>query len=148
MPTITEDKIAIQEVMYRYALMVDNHRWHMMDDIFAPDATVDYVSSGGQKGPYKETLAWLERALKSFPLNLHFVTNPLIELDGDTATSTVAYNAPMGRMEDDGSQTMMTNIGYYHDKWLRLNGQWRILDRVCDQTITIGGLPENYDIPA
>jgi len=67
MPTITEDKIAIQEVMYRYALMVDNHRWHMMDDIFAADATVDYVSSGGQKGPYKETLGWLERALKPWP---------------------------------------------------------------------------------
>tara|TARA_B110000444_G_scaffold254861_2_gene288099 strand:- start:7 stop:453 length:447 start_codon:yes stop_codon:yes gene_type:complete len=147
MPTITEDKLAIQEIMYSYALMVDNHRWYMMDNIFAPEAIVDYVSSGGQKGPYKETMAWLERALKAWPLNLHFITNPIINIKGDTANSTVAYNAPMGKIEADGSQFMMTNIGYYYDKWVRLNSEWRILDRVCDQTITIGGLPENYTIP-
>jgi len=147
MPTPTEDKVEIQEIMHRYAFMVDNHKWDQMDKIFAPGANVDYVSSGGQKGPYKKTLAWLKRALTPWPLNLHFISNAIIEIDVDTATSSVVYHAPMGRIEENGSQTMMTNIGYYHDQWKRLNGEWRIMNRVCEQTITIGGLPQNYKIP-
>ena len=43
---------------------------------------------------------------------------------------------------------MITNSGYYHDDWVRLEEGWRIRRRVCEQTIMVGSLPEGYEIPA
>jgi hypothetical protein len=55
--------------------------------------------------------------------------------------------APMGRNEPDGSQTMTTNAGYYHDELVRTEAGWRIKARVCEQTILMG-LPEEHEIPS
>jgi len=141
------DRLEIQELMHRYARMVDDHEWERMDEIFASDATVDYVSSGGQAGPYRETLVWLERALKPWPLNLHFISNLSIELDGDRARSTCYFQAPMGRDHDDGTQVMVTNAGRYEDELVRTAEGWRIAKRVCQQRFMVGRLPEGYVIP-
>ena len=142
------DRAEIQELMNRYAWMVDMKKWEMIDEVFTSDATVDYVSSGGQAGPYKETLGWLARALAPWPMNLHYLSNLHIEFDGDTATSRCYFNAPMGRDEPDGSQTIMTNAGWYEDRLRRTPDGWRIVDRICKQTMMIGGLPEGYEIPS
>lgn len=142
-----EDRLDIQEVLYRYARMVDDKDWGQMDEIFAPDATVDYVSSGGQKGPYRETLAWLARALEPWPDNLHFISNLSIDLDGDRARSTCYFQAPMGRTDESGAQVMVTNAGHYDDELIRTARGWRIARRVCRQKFMIGQLPVDYLIP-
>ena len=82
-----QDRIEIEELMARYAEMVDRRDWSQMDRIFALEATIDYTSTGGRKGPFRETLAWLDRALESWPINLHIVTNLIIKIDGDVARS-------------------------------------------------------------
>jgi 3-phenylpropionate/cinnamic acid dioxygenase small subunit len=142
-----EDKLAIHELLNRYSSMVDERRWEWMDRVFAPGATIDYRSTGGQAGPFRETLEWLDRALAPWPLNLHFITNVTIELDGDRATSRCYFNAPMGRREADGSQTVITNAGYYDDQLVRTPDGWRVASRHCEQTIMMGSLPDGYEIP-
>ena len=142
-----EDRLDIQEVLYRYARMVDEKDWVQMDEIFAPDATVDYVSSGGQRGPYRETLAWLARALEPWPDNLHFISNLSIELRGDRAIATCYFQAPMGQVDGSGRQVMVTNAGHYDDELVRTAGGWRIARRICRQKFMIGQLPEDYQIP-
>ena len=82
-----KDRIEIEELMYRYAEMVDRRDWKRMDQIFALEATIDYSATRGRKGPFRENLAWLDRALESWPINLHIITNLIIELDGDEARS-------------------------------------------------------------
>jgi 3-phenylpropionate/cinnamic acid dioxygenase small subunit len=133
--------------MYHYARMVDQKDWGQMDQVFAAGATVDYRSTGGRAGPYRETLQWLARALDPWPLNLHFITNLTIELDGDRARSRCYFHAPMGRVEEDGRQLMVTNAGWYDDELVRTDAGWRIARRQCEQTIMIGHLPEDYEIP-
>ena len=59
-----QDRLEIEELLHRYAEMVDFRQWKEMDRIFALEATIDYVSSGGVAGPFRETLAWLDRALE------------------------------------------------------------------------------------
>ena len=54
---------------------------------------------------------------------------------------------PLGRVEQDGSQLVLTNAGYYHDDLVRTEVGWRIQHRFCEQTLTIGQLPEGYVIP-
>lgn len=142
-----EDRIEIQELMNRYARMVDERAWHEMDRVFAPGATIDYRSTGGVAGPYEETLGWLGRALEPWPINLHFITNLTISLDADHAQSRCYFHAPMGRAGDGGEQLVITNAGYYDDELVRTSEGWRISARHCEQTIMIGSLPSGYEIP-
>jgi 3-phenylpropionate/cinnamic acid dioxygenase small subunit len=140
------DERDIRATLVAYTKMVDQRDWDRMDEIFAPGASLDYRSSGGQAGPYRETLGWLARALDPWPLNLHLIGNHEIEIDGDRAKSSCYFLAPMGRNEPDGRQIMTTNAGSYHDELVRTPDGWRIQARVCEQTI-LTGLPEDYVIP-
>ncbi len=141
------DRLEIADLMHRYAQMVDFREWDRMDSVFAPDATIDYTSTGGKSGPYRDILAWLDRALEPWPVNLHFITNLTVELDGDRARSRCYFNAPMGRVGDDGAQLVITNAGYYADDLVRTDAGWRITQRHCEQTLMIGQLPDGYVIP-
>ena len=142
------DRMKIEELLHRYAEMVDHREWNHMDRIFALEATIDYTSTGGQSGPFRETLAWLDRALESWPVNLHVVSNVIIEIDGDTATSRCYFYAPMGRRVPEGGQFVITNAGRYLDRLIRTADGWRIVERVCEQTLMQGALPEGYEIPS
>jgi len=141
------DREEIAELMHRYAWMVDERRWELMDEVFAPGATLDYTSTGGEKGPYRETLAWLDRALAPWPQNLHHITNLSLELAGDAASARTAFFAPMGRERPDGSHEVVTTVGYYEDRLVRTPRGWRIAERVCRQKLRLGVLPEGYEIP-
>ncbi|MAG30965.1 MAG: hypothetical protein CL908_08755 [Deltaproteobacteria bacterium] len=142
-----QDRIEIEELLNLYAEMVDRREWTKMDRIFALEATINYTSSGGKSGPFRETLVWLDRALESWPLNLHVVSNILLEIDGDDARSRCYFYAPMGRAKPDGSQFVIMNGGRYIDRLKRTADGWRIIERTCEQTIMQGALPEGYNIP-
>ena len=58
-----DDRREIEECLYRYAWMVDQRKWELMDSVFTADGTIDYTSTGGKRGPYRPTLEWLDRAL-------------------------------------------------------------------------------------
>jgi hypothetical protein len=92
-------------------------------------------------------LEWLDRALKPWPLNLHFISNIELEFEGDRARALSYFNAPMGRKEPDGSQFIITNAGHYKDDLIRTQEGWRIAHRLCQQTMMLGQLPEGYRIP-
>ncbi|MEZ4356180.1 MAG: nuclear transport factor 2 family protein [Myxococcota bacterium] len=142
-----QDRMDILDLLHLYAEMVDRREWQKMDRIFALEATIDYRSSGGIAGPFREALAWLDRALESWPINLHVVSNALIEIDGDEATSRCYFHSPMGRETEDGSQFVITNGGRDLDRLKRTSDGWRIIERVCEQTVMQGALPEGYRIP-
>ena len=141
------DRLEITDLMHRYAQMVDFREWDRIDSVFTPDATIDYTSTGGKSGPVREVLAWLDRALEPWPINLHFITNLSLELDADRAQARCYFNAPMGRVENGGGQLVITNAGYYADDLVRTDAGWRIARRHCEQTLMIGQLPEGYEIP-
>ena len=86
-------------------------------------------------------------ALEPWPLNLHFISNLSVEIDGDRARSTCYFQAPMGRRHEDGSQAMVTNAGRYEDELVRTPVGWRIAKRVCQQRLMVGELPDGYVIP-
>jgi 3-phenylpropionate/cinnamic acid dioxygenase small subunit len=142
-----DERREIEQLLYTYAWMVDQRRWELMDTVFAPQATIDYTSTGGRRGPYRPTLEWLDRALAPWPLNLHHITNVCIEVRGQEATSRCYFTAPMGRLRPHGTQEVITNAGYYLDSLLKTAPGWRIRERVCHQVIMIGQLPAGYAIP-
>jgi 3-phenylpropionate/cinnamic acid dioxygenase small subunit len=147
-PPSVDDRREIEECLYRYAWMVDQRQWELMDTVFTTDGTIDYTSTGGKRGAYRPTLEWLNRALAPWPINLHMISNISIELTTpDSARSRCYFYAPMGRARADGTQEIISNAGYYLDSFARTGAGWRIRERVCTQTIMIGQLPPGYVIP-
>lgn len=143
------DRLAIQELLYRYARMVDFRQWQLHDQVFAQDATCDYTSSGGIQGPAREVMAWLDRALSPWPTNIHAVTNLEIEFEPGRrgARTTCYFVAPMARGEMGRDQLVITNSGLYVDRLRRAGEGWRIVEREMRMTIMQGALPEGYVIP-
>jgi len=142
------DRSEIEECLHRYAWMVDQRKWELMDSVFTPDGTIDYTSTGGKRGAYRPTLEWLDRALAPWPINLHMISNISIEFTGaNAARSRCYFFAPMCRARADGSQEIISNAGYYVDTFARTDAGWRIRERLCTQTIMIGHLPPGYVIP-
>ena len=146
-PAELADRLAIQDVLHRYAELVDRREWTALEEVFAEDATVDYASTGGQSGPLRPVMEWLARALEPWPLNLHFISNVRIELDGDRARARSYFQAPMGRVAADGTHEAVVNAGYYRDELVRTPEGWRIRERVCEQVMQLGSLPPGYRIP-
>lgn len=141
------DRLEIQELLARYADLVDRRDWTRMDRIFALEATVDFRDAGGPHGPFREMMAWLDRALDSWPNNLHLVTNVIVELDGDRATSSCYYHVPIGREAHDGRQYTLTESGRFLDRLIRTVDGWRIVARVCQPVVREGRLPDGYTVP-
>ena len=142
------DRIAIGELLARYADIVDRREWTRMGRIFALEGTIDFRSSGGPHGPFREGIAWLDRALDSWPNNLHMITNVIVELDGDRATARCYFHVPTGREgQSGGAPFTVTHSGRYLDKLIRTANGWRIVERVCEQVVREGSLPEGYRIP-
>jgi len=140
------DRLAIQELLYHYADMVDSRDWARIDEVFAEGAQLDYTSTGGAKGDAREVMAWLARALEPWPINLHCITNVRVRFEGAGAVCRSSFHAPMARGEL-GAQDVITNAGYYEDVLMRTPTGWRIQERVCRQTVMQGELPEGYEIP-
>ena len=53
----------------------------------------------------------------------------------------------LDRLMSDGTQVMVVNAGHYRDRWVRTPEGWRIAERVCEQTLMLGELPDQYSIP-
>jgi 3-phenylpropionate/cinnamic acid dioxygenase small subunit len=143
-----QDYRAIEQLLFRYAWMVDRRKWELMDQVFAADGTIDYSTTGGPGVmPYRDALEWLDRALTPWPFNLHHITNIAVAVEGDIGESRCYFTAPMGRPAADGGQDVVTNAGYYLDRLVRTADGWRIAARYCDMTVQIGRVPSDYTIP-
>src|SRR4051794_16361518 len=80
------DRLEIQELTSRYSTAVDAKRWDLLEDVFVPGAMVDFRGNGGPALAYPEVLDFLRDSMAGFAGCQHYVTNHLIELDGDRAT--------------------------------------------------------------
>lgn len=144
------DRLAIHELLCRYARMVDLRDWSQIDQVFAADATCDYTSSGGNKGSAREVMAWLARSLAAWPQNLHALSNLVIDFEpGRTGARTTCYFvAPMAMGEMGKDQHVITSSGLYLDRVKKTPAGWRIVEREMRMTMMQGSLPEGYVIPS
>ena len=124
------DRLQIQDLLVRYTVAIDTKDWGLLDTCFTPDAHVDYVSSGGIKGPYPEVRQWLEKALSIFPMTQHLIGNTTLELDGDGAKARTMVINPMGLPKEGGGLNIFWVGAYYNDQLVHTEAGWRIAERV------------------
>ena len=124
------DILSIQEVLTNYCHAIDFREFDKLDDVFTPDAHIDYTQVGGAKGDRETIKAWLAEALAKFGAFSHIASNPQISFDGDTASSrTILFN-PMPVPQDGAAPHVFFCGGWYVDDWVRTDAGWRIRKRV------------------
>jgi hypothetical protein len=62
------------------------------------------------------------------PTTMHFVTEPAITLDGDTATGNCLWTL-LGRGAHDTPEILL--LGHYEDQYVREDGVWRFASRIA-----------------
>ena len=128
------DRIEIQDLFARYSFAIDERDWAALDNVFTPDAKIDYTETGGVKGSLADVKAWLPTALERFPMFQHMVATTKLTLDGNRATSRtilfnpMVYRAENGGAENGGDQVFFIGL-WYRDLLVRTDAGWRIAER-------------------
>jgi 3-phenylpropionate/cinnamic acid dioxygenase small subunit len=117
------DRLAISDVLIRYATALDGRDWELLASCFTDDATLDYDTSGtyGREAFVEHCKAGLAR----MKATQHCVTNHVISTDGDRAHSTSYVIAQ--HVRDNG--VTFTLGGTYTDDLVRAGTEWRIASR-------------------
>ena len=122
------DRLEIQDLLTSYCDAIDSRNWNALDDIFTPDAIIDYTEAGGAKGTLEEIKLYLDKALKPFSGMQHMLGLPMIKITGDEASSrTILFN-PMV-IEKEGNPNVFFVGLWYRDKLIRTSKGWRIQSR-------------------
>lgn len=122
------DRLEIQDLLNAYTHAIDGKDWDALDDIFAPDATIDYSATGGIAGTLAEAKAFLQQMLPMFQSTQHIVSNPLIRVSGDTATCKSLLFNPVTLDRDGAPHTFFVGAWYWDDL-VRTEAGWRTSER-------------------
>lgn len=140
------DRMEIQQLMTLYSNAIDQRDYDRLDQVFMPDAYIDYRAMGGIDGRYPQVKAWLGPAMQSFPRYYHMVSNTEITLEGDQARArTVCFNPMEVPLPGGGMQVMFLGL-WYVDKLVRTPEGWRISERVEESGFQ-HNVPEHMKIP-
>ncbi|HEY1622648.1 MAG TPA: nuclear transport factor 2 family protein [Streptosporangiaceae bacterium] len=125
-------RIAIQDMLARYAHAIDRRDFAALDDIFLPDAYFDLSSGAGVAGTWPQIRPHLQHGLTSFVLDFHHFSSIAVTIGEElgTATSESKVINPRTRKDDDGGLHREVAFGVYYDRWRRTGQGWRIAERV------------------
>jgi SnoaL-like domain len=122
------DRAEIADVLTRYTIAVDTDAWDLLDEVFTPDAHIDYSESGGIIGNFSETKAWLAEVLPKFSIKrmptLGQIAAAFAE-GRDEAEVTAYFNNPMVVSDGKGGQRLVEIGGIYHHHFVRTLAGWR-----------------------
>ena len=99
MKTLEEisDRIELEELMVSYSHAIDFKNFDELDDVFTPDAFIDYSEMADIKGSLPEIKAFLATAMKQVTACQHGISTSQIKIEGDRAfgrTICTNPNAP------------------------------------------------------
>ena len=123
------DRLEIEELLVRYSHAVDTQDWDAFEEVFTPDAVIDYTEMGGPRGGVGATRAFLESAMPRFVSYQHLVSNTVIDVDGDRARArTICFNPMVLPQGEDEPHVFFCGL-WYRDQLVRTDVGWRIADR-------------------
>ena len=124
-----EDIAEIDRLIVDYARHLDTRDLHAYSRLFCADGEWS-GNTGYAQGP-DAIQAMLEERLPPNPpapgpTSRHVVSNPVIDVDGDSATASVTW-ALIRRGEHD--EPRLALLGHYDDVLAREDGRWRFKSR-------------------
>lgn len=122
------DRFEIMDLLTDYCSAIDSSDLDILDEIFTPNAKIDYSAAGGPCGDPSTIKAFLEQNLGNLPRQ-HLLTNYKIRLDGDRAfVRSLCYNPLEVAKGDDKIQVAIWGI-WYEDRLTRTAEGWRIVEK-------------------
>jgi SnoaL-like domain len=133
------DRLAVQDVMIRYATSCDRRDMDEYGACFAEDAVI--TGFGGTGGDIHGRKAWVDyvaKALTRFSGTQHLLGNQRVWLNGSTAKLQTSVQATHFLADRPG--TTLTLFATYYDDLVKRNGVWEItnhrLEPVNTQLVT------------
>jgi len=137
-PEQTSDLLEIQQLVYRYAWLIDSRDFDGLDAVFAPGAEVHYNVFGGVKQRWPEVKDFLRMGLSLHRVTQHQMSTPQIELAGDSASARTYGNLVHVQELLDGKPSTVVQHAIYSDALARLPVGWRITSRRLDNLFVQG----------
>jgi hypothetical protein len=119
----TEDRLEILDLAARYSHATDHGDGEALADTFTDDGIFEIAGMEPRQG----RAAHLEAGSAPRPEGLvmrHFISNPVIEGDGDSATMKLYVEVK--NVAADGKPML---VGCYFDDLRRVNGAWKFAKR-------------------
>jgi len=137
----------IRRVKYRYLRCVDLKLWDEMTEVFTPGATANYGTPAMGKpldlAGRAEIVGFLRKNLGPGITTVHFASQPEIDIDGDTAAGTWAFEDTVIATE---YRVVIKGAAFYEDRYARgEDSRWRISHtgyvRTYESTMSLDDLP-------
>jgi uncharacterized protein (TIGR02246 family) len=130
--SVAQDEQAITRLMHVYNWSTDAQDYERLAACFTADGTFIGVYGTWVMRAQLDGFAAAARARARVTPSRHFISAPVIEVDGDTATAVTALLVT--RQSADGPSIGLT--GEYHDDLVRVEGRWLFSRRrvVVDRT--------------
>ncbi|GAA2255385.1 nuclear transport factor 2 family protein [Streptomyces amakusaensis] len=122
------DRLAIDELVTRYAVAVDDADRDGYLALFTPQGRVDHRGSGGVEGPAAEAADRLAETARAFPVQQHLILNRLLRLQdlggypGDGAEVRADYLTTL-RGDSGGDRVLGGRCAF---ALLRTDEGWRL----------------------
>jgi len=140
------DRLEIQDLLVAYSHAIDTRNWDALDDVFTPDAFIDYSDFGGGSGDVETTKKFLAMAMPNFSSFQHMVSTSKITLNGDEATGKTICHNPMVLPLGEGKEQIFVCGLWYHDEYVRTPDGWRISKRVEEKSY-MHNVPSDFSVP-
>ena len=121
--TRLEDLESIKQLKARYCeICDDNHDSERITSIFTDNGIWEGRGIGKAQG-HAEIKALFENFQKRISYSQHMVLNPIIEVDGTTATGVWYFFGPFTFYEDNQA---MWQAARYREDYEKIDGTWKI----------------------
>jgi uncharacterized protein (TIGR02246 family) len=126
------DRLELRELVERYAFGADTRDRETFGEVFTEDGVLA-MSTGRTYDGRDAIVLTLDHLDAHYPRSMHFVGNPQVVLDGDTATGLV-YCLAHHMYERDGEERDTLMVIRYRDEYRRTDDGWRITAARCRST--------------
>ncbi len=115
----------IKRLKYKYLRALDQKDWTELAECFTEDAVTNY-DSGTYSFEGKENIINFLKKFMDRPTQVtqHQVHHPEIDLTSDTTAKGVWYLQDF--VIDLDTNTILRGAGFYHDEYVKVNGEWKI----------------------
>ncbi|HEY6131143.1 MAG TPA: nuclear transport factor 2 family protein [Halioglobus sp.] len=121
-----EDLEAIRQLFIDYGYYLDQCDFTAYANLFAEDAELLVGPLGRARGRIAIEELMRKQLTGRQGMTYHLITNPVIKLDGDAATSHVTW-VVLSRNSEGAPHLAM--LGHHSDQLIRVQGQWKFQRR-------------------
>lgn len=127
MTTNHDDKVAISDVLTRYMTAIDRKDWTLFRTCFTDDVKADFTT--GAWTNLEDMASFMEEWHAKLGLTVHHISNFVIVVNGDTATSRSYGNAVI-QTSPEHPEKFLNIHGFYDDALVRTPDGWKISQRI------------------